>query len=301
MALPLDTMLTRDTQTMATLSLAPWTRDVGQMVASPGDLYRMMERPINQMHELDGLSRFGDRPDDYGLPALGADRRWPDLAADDLFSGMHAAQGVDWFKTGVAAAALVAGTVALDEPLDRRVKEHQDSKTLKNFTRFGDALPAVAVAGSALFAFDDSRPQLSNAGIAALEASAAALVVAEGGKYVVGRARPSAEEGRGEFNPGSSEDRYHSFPSTHVSVMWAAVTPYAQAFDMPWLYGVAALTNLSRVGSREHWFSDTVGSAAIGYVAGSIAWEARRASEREKNAAKIGIGLNRVTVGWNFE
>jgi len=23
--------------------------------------------------------------------------------------------------------------------------------------------------------------------------------------------------------------------------MWAAVTPYAKEFDMPWLYGVAAL------------------------------------------------------------
>jgi len=36
-------MLTQDTRTAPIASLSPWTRDVGQMVTSPGDLYRIME------------------------------------------------------------------------------------------------------------------------------------------------------------------------------------------------------------------------------------------------------------------
>ena len=36
----------------------------------------------------------------------------------------------------------------------------------------------------------------------------------------------------------------------------AAVTPYAIQYDAPWLYGLAAATNLARIGSREHWASD---------------------------------------------
>lgn len=44
--IPLNSMLTKDTQQTASLSLAPWTRDVGQMVESPGDLYRMFERRL---------------------------------------------------------------------------------------------------------------------------------------------------------------------------------------------------------------------------------------------------------------
>ena len=40
----------------------------------------------------------------------------------------------------------------------------------------GDALPLAALGLSAVFAFDDSRPQLSDAGVAALEAGAVAFL-----------------------------------------------------------------------------------------------------------------------------
>ena len=60
----LDTMFTKDNQAVAGFALAPWTRDVGQMVDSPGDLYRHFERRVVQMHARDGLERFGDREDD---------------------------------------------------------------------------------------------------------------------------------------------------------------------------------------------------------------------------------------------
>jgi hypothetical protein len=39
-------MLTRDTKASAGFSLAPWTRDVGQMVDSPGDLYTLFEETL---------------------------------------------------------------------------------------------------------------------------------------------------------------------------------------------------------------------------------------------------------------
>jgi len=41
--IPLNTMLTMDSRAVPLASLSPWTRDVGQMVHSPGDLYRIME------------------------------------------------------------------------------------------------------------------------------------------------------------------------------------------------------------------------------------------------------------------
>lgn len=46
LSVPLNVMLTKDTQATSTLSLAPWTRDVGQMVVSPGDLYDLFERRL---------------------------------------------------------------------------------------------------------------------------------------------------------------------------------------------------------------------------------------------------------------
>ena len=44
--IPFSAMLTKDTQAGAGFKLAPWTRDVGQMVESPGDLYEIMANPF---------------------------------------------------------------------------------------------------------------------------------------------------------------------------------------------------------------------------------------------------------------
>ncbi len=46
LSIPLGSMLTKDTQARSDMSLSAWTRDVGQMVEFPGDLYRLMERPL---------------------------------------------------------------------------------------------------------------------------------------------------------------------------------------------------------------------------------------------------------------
>ena len=45
-SIPLSSMLTRDTQARSNFSLSPWTRDVGQMVVSPGDLYTTFNRAL---------------------------------------------------------------------------------------------------------------------------------------------------------------------------------------------------------------------------------------------------------------
>jgi hypothetical protein len=45
-SVPLGSMLTKDTQQRSSLALVEATRDVGQMVTSPGDLYHLVERPL---------------------------------------------------------------------------------------------------------------------------------------------------------------------------------------------------------------------------------------------------------------
>lgn len=66
LSIPLSTLLTRDTQAVAPMSIAPWTRDVGAMVVSPLDLYRLMEKPlVLDVHDHDGLVMFGDVDDNY--------------------------------------------------------------------------------------------------------------------------------------------------------------------------------------------------------------------------------------------
>jgi len=81
--------------------------------------------------------------------------------------------------------------------------------------------------------------------------------------------------------------------------MWAAVTPYAEEYGMAWLYGVAALTNAARAGSREHWWSDTVASSLMGYALGHLAWQGRRDSRR--SAPRVMVTPGGVGVAWALD
>jgi hypothetical protein len=45
-SIPFGSMLTKDTRSVASFAISPWTRDVGQMVESPGDLYDIVEDPL---------------------------------------------------------------------------------------------------------------------------------------------------------------------------------------------------------------------------------------------------------------
>ncbi len=63
MRFPLSTLRTRDTGSIIGFSLSPWSRDVGQMVGAPTDLYQLMRnRWQNNALDTDGLRSFGDVP-----------------------------------------------------------------------------------------------------------------------------------------------------------------------------------------------------------------------------------------------
>ncbi len=60
LSLPLSAFLTRDTRAHANFAFKPWVRDVGQMVKSPGDLYRLLSRLLAlDRSEQDWLTDFG--------------------------------------------------------------------------------------------------------------------------------------------------------------------------------------------------------------------------------------------------
>lgn len=61
MRIPLATLLPTDSGALANFSLQPWTRDVGAMVRSPGDLYDQFERGLlDNAHDGDGLRAISD-------------------------------------------------------------------------------------------------------------------------------------------------------------------------------------------------------------------------------------------------
>jgi membrane-associated phospholipid phosphatase len=300
-SIPFEALLPADTSVVTGFSLAPWTRDIGQMLNSPVDLYQMLEKPLMlDMHDRDGLVRFGDVEDDYNLPYLGSpmwDRPFENLGRmtlRDWGQGAGALSSSSAWETALLGAGAVLGSALLDRSVSRSVDRHFGSRALSTLDGFGKWLPVAAMGGAGLAALSEQDRRFSNTGIAAIEAGATGLFANLGIKYAVGRARPLDEKGPADFAPFKRGDA--SFPSNHATVTWAAVTPFAKEYDAPWLYGVAALTNAGRIASREHWLSDTVASSLLGFAIGDFFWQEHR--KPDDKGPKVLVGPASVTLKW---
>jgi membrane-associated phospholipid phosphatase len=297
-SVPLNIMLPMDSQNTAAVALSPWTRDVAQMVASPGDLYDLMEQPRRDMTTYDGLGNFAERPDEQNLPAVNPPVRpmvnpWPEFQWRLEQSVSTTPTLPQWAKgTILGGGAILAGAL-LDKPVDRFMKKHQNSAIARDWDKVGKDMP-IALAGAAGAAVLFGDPRMENMGIISLESVASAAAVSIGTKYLVARARPS--EGLGPFS--RTKDRADaSFPSNHATVAFAAVTPFAQEYDAPWLYGLAAASELGRTAGREHWVSDVVAGGVLGYAMGSWLWQSQRNDTRSGFA--LSPGVKSLSVAWS--
>lgn len=300
LSVPLNSMLPMDTQSTAGFAISPWTRDVGQMVASPGDLYDMLERPRADMHSYDGLGNFAERPDEQNLPAVNPPDRpfvspWPAMRArlEQSSSGLPAP--AEWVKATAVIGGVVLSSALSDKPVDRFVKKHQQSASFRNWDKLGKAMPYAAVgAAAAAFALGDERMQ--NTGLISMQSIAAATGIAVAGKYAFGRARPDEDRGPWSSVGGGNSRSNSSFPSAHAAIGFAAVTPFAKEYDAPWLYSVAAVGSAGRVFGRKHWVSDTVAGGIVGYAMGSWLWHAQR--DQSKSGLSINPGPKEISVTW---
>src|SRR5207249_10844939 len=107
---------------------------------------------------------------------------------------------------------------------------------------------------------------------------------------------PRPEDGKGTPDSDRSKRPAPSFPSNRTTVTRAAVTPFAQEYDAPWLYGVAALANARRIASREHWLSDTVASSLLGFAIGDFFWQERR--KPGDKGPRVAVGPAGVSLMW---
>jgi hypothetical protein len=298
LSVPLNIMLPMDSQATAGLSLSPWTRDVGQMVTSPGDLYDLLEQPRRDITTYDGLGNFAERHDEQNLPAVNPPvRQMPNMWQAfrwRLEQSVSATPTLpQWAKgTMVAGGAVLAGSL-LDKPVDRFMKKHGGTSIPRKWDNVGKAMPIVLTGAAAgAVAFGDSRMQ--NMGIISLESIAAATGVSIATKRIVGRARPGEEAGQWSHTADRSNA---SFPSNHSTVAFAAVTPFAQEYDAPWLYGVAAISSLGRAAGRQHWVSDVVAGGVLGYAMGSWLWQSQRDNTRSSFA--ISPAPKSISFAWS--
>lgn len=296
-SIPLGTMLTSDTQASAGFAISPWTRDVGQMVASPGDLYEVMENPRRDMTTFDGLGNFAERADERNHPAVNPPEQTipnplPAVRLHMQESTSALPSGSDFIKgAGLAVGALAIASLG-DKSIDHFAKNHAGSRLSRGLDMFGKAVP-LAMLGAAGMAVALGDERMQNTGLISLQSAALAVGGSVGAKYIVGRARPDEE--RGPWARASTRSD-SSFPSNHATAAFAAVTPFAKEFDAPWLYGVAAISSTGRVAARKHWFSDAVAGGVLGYATGSWLWNAQHSTS--KSIVSFNTASGQLGVSW---
>jgi undecaprenyl-diphosphatase len=111
-----------------------------------------------------------------------------------------------------------------------------------------------------------------------LDSLAVSSALAEGGKWIFQRERPSQTDDPDKFFQGT---RYESFPSGEVTAIAGAVTPFVVAYghDHPAVYALELLPlydAMARVKTRGHWQSDVLVGWALGTGVGI--WAAHRQS-----------------------
>lgn len=109
-------------------------------------------------------------------------------------------------------------------------------------------------------------------------------------KTVVGRGRPYQQESQYFFNPFTFDNDYNSFPSGHTSLAFAYSTVMANEIDnifwkIGW-YSLAGLVGYARIYHNQHWFSDVLMGAAIGYFSGEFVSN-QNSTEKEETLIKL--------------
>jgi len=195
----------------------------------------------------------------------------------------------DWLAT----ASVLGGTATLmpaDEPLNQTMLRNQTSvaNSLAEGGRvYGELWTAVGLSvGAYALGMAVHNDDVRVTGRLLAEALVCAGLTTTLLKSAFGRARPYNEVGAFVFQPPQlTNDAFLSLPSGHTTVAFALSSVLAERIGNPLvsigLYGLAALTGLSRMYHTRHWASDVLLGAAIGTSAGLAvtAWERERASQ----------------------
>jgi len=184
-------------------------------------------------------------------------------------------------KQWITATTITAAGVGLyfyDEPV-RDFFIRQNSDFLKEadkwfFDPLGIGIWVAPVVGVMYFAGDERAKGTS---LAVVKAYGYGLGSSVSLKYLLQRARPS------HFDPPNPYHwdglfgswKYDAFPSTHATLSFAMATVIAlEYWETTWIpvmcYSLATMASLARIQSGNHWPSDVLIGAALGYGVGKF-------------------------------
>jgi membrane-associated phospholipid phosphatase len=208
-------------------------------------------------------------------PLLAADSHsartfFPDLYSDQKQIWTFPGHEESWKKPAVwLVIGLSTASFSLDGRPAQRLREDQSFSDFNSAFTSSAADIVVAAAPLALLAVGEisGDQDFRNYGWKSCEAALDGFLVATIAKAATQRARP--HEGR----PCGFWEGGNSFPSGHATVAWAVAATTASHFErhkwVPWVvYPLAGVVSFSRVSSGNHFPSDAVFGAVIGFAIG---------------------------------
>jgi membrane-associated phospholipid phosphatase len=213
----------------------------------------------------------------------------------------------------------VEGALAFaDEPIQENALELSNTnpgiyKLGNNISKFGGVYEGYTLAGVAAYGLIFKKRKMVTTTILATQAYITGGALESVLKYLTGRTRPSYYRPGEEAEPvflgpfsrsgvdANGRTSYSSFPSGHTTVAFAAATVFASEYKnlkiIPIIsYSVASLIGISRIIVNQHWATDVVAGAAIGYLAGKNVVNNYHRYAKLQTAKK-----NKNTVSFNLQ
>src|ERR1035437_4785795 len=187
----------------------------------------------------------------------------------------------DWLNFA-KFAVIEVGLGFADEPIQQAaIRLDNNNPGVKNtgnyITRFGGVYEGYTLAAIATYGMVFKKKKMVTTTLLATQAYITGGALENVMKFLGGRTRPSnydqGKEPELDFRGPFSTSGSTSFPSGHTTVAFAAATVFASEYkDIKFVpviaYSAATLIGLSRITENQHWATDVLAGAAIGYLAG---------------------------------
>jgi membrane-associated phospholipid phosphatase len=214
------------------------------------------------------------------------------LTADDIkqqWTSPFRATGSDWLEIGGFAAVTTGAILFADKPVNRFTVEQIRTNTSVvsaslYVTNFGGLYEAYTLAALGTYGWLFKKDKEKTTTLLATQAYITGAGIETVLKYLTSRQRPSYYDAvtgqnshvfHGPFYHFLKKDNssFVSFPSGHTTVAFAAATVFAMEYReyrvVPIIaYSAATAIGLSRIVQNQHWISDVMVGAALGFLCG---------------------------------
>lgn len=241
------------------------------------------------------LARVSAQTSSTALPrTIGRDLKHVVQSAGHVLASPLRWRGKEWTRFGF----VVGGSIVLslgDEQLNEVLKRNH-SRAADKFAQigaqYGEPRTVVILTGG-VYAVGllAQNEWLRESAVILTGALLPAGLMQTAAKITAGRARPHLGLGHDAFEPFRREEAYYSFVSGHTMVAMATSHVFAKRLDnlaaKAGLYGLGALTGMSRLYHEDHWFSDVVLGGALAIM--SVNSAAKFVEKRNRAEMKTGL------------